>query len=1040
MSYSSKKQPVYINNIIDKYNEIKKDVSKGEPELEIGVKFKGVGPVSMKIIHSKMFALFKEECNDISIVENLDAYYDGDIRKTIVFSKGVNQKKDIIIRKSRVGIPFIIKREVSSVDEIKAKLSRESLEAIDTSKMPVKFMRFKLRVKFDLIKNGKNWTAELDLIKTVGKNENNLKGIKDTLFKNYTLSNLVDSIEYSAFDECRLEFEFKNEKTDMTLENIFMPVNDLSKKLNVDISAYQNYIFSLARQLISNNKGYLESFRLKSGLKKLLNNVIEIDSNLYYSKVQSKLFEGDYFITDKIDGKRSVLMIKYNSENEEKCNAVILNDKLTVLKEYRFSKKDRDAIKYITLDCEMISSGDNTNLFVFDVMLFEGERLVSKTFEERFQYLEPAVSKVNKILSGINSRVKCYAKQFIRPVQPEVKNTLTEFYNKDREYEIDGIILTPAKDEGYLNMIGYKWKPAEHSTIDFYIKKAIDVEGDGSKSKDKYILFSGISKRDMRKFNMSLIAGYDRIINTKALNGDLMPIQFSPGNNPKNFNYTNTTGTEIDGKIGEFGWDQKKQKWVLKRIREDRDVELARGEYYGNYFKVAESIWYSINNPLKFEDLFLDKGGYFMEHNSEKYKAARNFNSFVKAKTMENIISKGDIVCDLAAGKGQDMFRFMNMGVSSAVFVDNDKNALQEIIKRKHTSKLNSSMKVTTCEVNLMEPWKENKDKIEKCYGEKIANQVKVVICNFAIHYFSDSTNSMINILELCKYMLTPGGMLIITCFDGEKVKELCGENGWDSVENGELKYSIKKVKNNSSNSVGEKIKLILPFSRGEYYEEYIVNLNWLKNTFEDNGFGKETIGSFKNFLTEWESKNDNLSEDDKTFVSLYSYAVFRKNSNNSIVAKSNVKSFLKDDGDYTEKKGSREEDIQLLENLPLSNYIIVRINDSMGEESIKEIKKNMQWYGYRDLSENRKLRKKIFLIMRDNEFSKKLNKIKQATVISIENNKFIYENYFKENIQWLSKIHVGKLVFVKNETGVIYASVCDVSEINSEQVRKIHL
>ena len=54
---------------------------------------------------------------------------------------------------------------------------------------------------------------------------------------------------------------------------------------------------------------------------------------------------------------------------------------------------------------------------------------------------------------------------------------------------------------------------------------------------------------------------------------NLIPIQFSTSDNPKNYVFS-STNSEIDGKIGEFGWDSSSKKWVLKRIRTDRDLEI----------------------------------------------------------------------------------------------------------------------------------------------------------------------------------------------------------------------------------------------------------------------------------------------------------------------------------------------------------------------------------------------------------------------------------------------------------------------------------
>lgn len=1051
------------DDIISKYNKFIQKNEKGvdgDVELEVGVNFDNSGnsPVFLKNIYSYMFSEYKKKCKSISIIEHLDIYYDNDIRKTIVFSNGVNQKKDIIIKKYRIAKPYFIKRNITNVKDIKAKLSIEKKETEQSIIGNVKFMKFKLRLRFNI---EKHWTVELDLIKNV-KPEANLKSIKDLVFKKYLESNLLNSIEFSIFDECRLEFEFDN-KEEMSLEKLFEPINDLSSKLNSDISLYQKYIFSLARQIITNNKGYLESFRVKSGLKKLLNNVIEIDANVYFKQVQPKLSEGGFFITDKIDGKRSILMIKSTPLESDnlKSNIVILNNEITVIKDQRFKKSESTNLEHTSLDCELLFIDGKYKLFVFDVITFKGERFSSKPFIERFNVMKNAVEYANKIIQSNNIQtVECSMKDFIH-LNENWANDMKEFYNKKRDYEIDGIIFTPNDDKDYSSMIGFKWKPAEHSTIDFYIKKISDnilntspdlfnftkKERD-NKEINKYVLFSGINKRDLNKFNMTLLPNYESItginFNSKeSVNyNSLIPIQFSTSDSPKNYIFS-STNNDIDGKIGEFGWDMLNKKWVLKRIRTDRDVELARGEYYGNYYKIAESIWYSINNPLSFDDLFSKDKGYFTEDNVDTYKEQRHFNSFVKTQVIDKCINlleneyNKPLVVDLAAGKGQDMARLVNLGINDAIFVDNDKNALQELIKRKHGLNIrDKKMKITTCAIDLKDQYKENIKKIEDSYGSSLKEKAGLIMCNFAIHYFTDSSDNIKNIINTVNYLLKSNGLFIFTCFDGKKVKELCSDIGWDSRDGSidKLKYSIKPLYNSSEEfaNCGQKVKLILPFSKGEYYEENLVNLRWISEIMQDNGFNKETIGSFSNLFSSYKNI-ENLSDDDKVFSGLYSYAVFRKSKSSIIISKNNILTKWLPDDNINEIVGAKEdlEYINVLGNVPLSNVILIdNSKDELINSELEEIKKVFNSYGYRDGNENKRLKKKIFIIIdKKTNIEKYINK--QVSLIRMKR-EFVDElsNY----IQWICKIPVVNII-VKNKCKVSTLYSMDLDENDASNV-----
>ncbi len=1001
-----------IQNLTDEYINMLQ-YSKNTPEFEIGIRFNvnSSQASGMKYIYSQMIDNYKQNSTSIEIIEHLDIYYSNDIRKTMVFVKGVNQKKDIIQKKTIVGRPFIISRSIKNVKDIKAKLSNEELVSANSISGNIRFMKFKLRLRFNY-DNENLHGVELDLIKNVNP-EADLKNIKSAVFKDYSVDSILNGIEFSLFDECRLEFEFDNNKvkkhinsgSELSVDYLFKPINELSEKSGTGSSAelelYQKYIFSLARQIIYNNKGYLETFRYKSGLKKLLNNVIEMDANVYFKDIQPKITNGNgFYITDKIDGKRSVLMIKYEEESESNCNIVLLNNNITFFHKMKV-KKDMK-IQYITLDCEMLVEGNGKiSLFVFDVITFKSQKFSSKPFEERLSIMEEAVIKSKEILEvcGVNN-LEITKKNFILTRTDTWKEQIQQFYKDslNKKYEIDGLIFTPKDDSNYSSMLGYKWKPAEHSTIDFYAKKipsevlktsAEFFLSNYSKkdikkyieNKEFYVLFSGISKKDLDAFNLKFIPHYESIVG-KLPEGNLKPVQFSTSDRPNNFIFEHTNSSidlDLDGKIGEFGWNYKKEAWELKRIRTDRDVELARGEYFGNYYKVAENIWYSINNPLTFEDLLKDGDSsmYFMADNVDIYKEQRNYNSFVKTVCIQTVlehVSKNPLVLDLASGKGQDLARLAKLGVSDAIFVDNDKSALQELIRRKHSLSSNSSrgknMKVTTCHADLNLEYKEIIKSIESSYGEKLKDSVDMIICNFAMHYIANGSDKLKNIINLLSYFLKPKGLFVFTCFDGDKVKRLCSDNGWNSYTdkdiqstvNNKLKYSIIPIENS------ERVKLILPFSNGNYYEEDLLNLSTIEDYMTSNGFVKESVGSFSNLFEKYKNL-DNLSEDDKVFSGLYSYNIYRKDNSsasNIIVKKISPGSILYVlPADIMEKTGSYEMERDSLLNLPMCNNIVIisDYKEKLSNIMLSDISKCLESFGFRDYRNNSRVRKYVYII-----------------------------------------------------------------------------
>ena len=159
---------------------------------------------------------------------------------------------------------------------------------------------------------------------------------------------------------------------------------------------------------------------------------------------------------------------------------------------------------------------------------------------------------------------------------------------------------------------------------------------------------------------MELIENYQDIfpdIDIKNL-PQYFPIQFEPSS--KKYAYLFYSNDDnLDGEVGEFIY--KNNEWKLKKIRDDRKIELKRGNYYGNNYKIAESIWMAYSVPLIIEDI-KDEDIYFQEHDNELQKASRSYNSFVKSELF-NKFRGSKWVMDLASGKGQDFFRYNNFDI-----------------------------------------------------------------------------------------------------------------------------------------------------------------------------------------------------------------------------------------------------------------------------------------------------------------------------------------------------------------------------------------
>ena len=568
--------------IINTYNNlaIENDDKNTQLELEITYHFnKNVE------IYKDIFNKLHNLSNSIQIIENIDILYENNIRLTKIFKSGINTNSDLTIKKERLLKPFVFREGINNITSYRLKCSSEKIVKSKTHG-EIKMIRLKLRISF-ILKDYPNFKVDLDLIKNINKNEKHLKEIKNTLFKEYQVANIIDNINYSLFDDMVLETEFLTfpVSTQEVEDSISVIKSIFGEGTN---SEYQKYIFKIAKCIIQ-NKTYLENFRHKSGLKKLLNNVLEINTDTYFKNVIPNITE--FYVTDKIDGQRCICYIEeYITESDSTINITLITNKIYLIKEY--NEKiiiDKNTTKKTTiLDCEIIFnegtkdkdilSENDIFLYIFDIISLENEKIAFKPFQERLPFLENGFNKL-KMLPNVN------IKEYIK-LTDNYKDELKEFYERkksSKKYEIDGLIFTPSSkvktnnkfpiNTNYNNMLGYKWKDIKNMTIDFFVCKLpknlytnipynkLKLE----KNQNIYILFSGISKSDYNRLNLTYMIDYKKIISDKYTNGSIFPIQFSTSDSPYNYIYLDSNNN-LHERICEFNYDTKEQKWVFKKI------------------------------------------------------------------------------------------------------------------------------------------------------------------------------------------------------------------------------------------------------------------------------------------------------------------------------------------------------------------------------------------------------------------------------------------------------------------------------------------
>ena len=162
------------------------------------------------------------------------------------------------------------------------------------------------------------------------------------------------------------------------------------------------------------------------------------------------------------------------------------------------------------------------------------------------------------------------------------------------------------------------------------------------------------------------------------------------------------------------------------------------------------------------------------------------------------------------------------------------------------------------------------------------------VVSNLAIHYMLGSTEHMNNFVALCLNLVRVGGDVVLTTMFGLEVFRKLQKAGvkpgetWDSFQDEALKFSIRRqYAEGELTSAGQKIGVLLPFSDGNYYEEFLVNVRVLTDAFIKRGFRLLATPLFSEYFKEFQTRNSTvdkmLTAGDREWLSLYGVIHLRR-------------------------------------------------------------------------------------------------------------------------------------------------------------------
>jgi len=213
----------------------------------------------------------------------------------------------------------------------------------------------------------------------------------------------------------------------------------------------------------------------------------------------------------------------------------------------------------------------------------------------------------------------------------------------------------------------------------------------------------------------------------------------------------------------------------------------------------------------------------------EKMTIMRKFHNSLKLDLYNKYASNSESLLDIGTGRGGDIMKWHKCNIKQVIGIDINKEYITEAISRCRNTQISKSRDYKfyyTYENMIFKKFLE---------GRNLYKKYNSISCMFAIHYFFNSYETLVNLFSEIKNSLTPGGYFFGTCMDGQKVSELLKDRDVYSTESMFIRKEYNELKN-----IGSKIDFML--SSTLYFGDKMLSSEYLvfKNTLEQVG---NTVG-----------------------------------------------------------------------------------------------------------------------------------------------------------------------------------------------------
>ena len=536
-------------------------------------------------------------------------------------------------------------------------------------------------------------------------NIHKLKEIKSRLLNSeFTVDNFIKKVPYTYADIIKIDMEYcsgawKHFDTPHIIAAVKLLENGLIDACR--ICPQDIYLKVAAILKVPSEEKYKSG---EYGIKQLTSRVITLDHDILHKELIPDF--KNYAVSEKTNGTTSIVMIA-DKNIFIACGNIVYKFEVYTFpvlpssKNIEILKLNRNDLNNIWIfDAEVIiNTGENLTLIPFDIRMASSINVDNINFKYRLMFINGLASlKANKVQIKIKKWYKSSDIKLLydnanavipNAVIPNVDNIIKIDIPKPPVIKSDvdkndGFIFAYLESLNftvsmyYANKI-WKWKPSmgglhDNNTIDFLIQDCPNsLKGKFpyiSGGKKLYVLCCGLNKATHQSLPNIIVV--QSLIPSSAI--EYLPALFTPSDKPYSHLFWSEDQTDLHGQIGEFIYNKAKNEWSLIKIRIDRRIEVARGNYYGNDHRTAESNWFMMNNPLTLDELFITNS--YTNQYMSKYK----FLHAIYESLVKNVISSNETVINISNATIMESFNKFPL----VVYVYKNKIEANRYIKDKY--------------------------------------------------------------------------------------------------------------------------------------------------------------------------------------------------------------------------------------------------------------------------------------------------------------------------------------------------------------------